>query len=440
MSVTRARDRGWGTSLVVLLSLALPACTATGEQTTHDWLATYDTIGDTVIVRTESGSVWGDTARLVADLSIGEMEGADEYILGSIRSLAVGTDGTIYAFDRDVPALRVYAPDGTYRATFGREGGGPGEYRSPDGGLAVLSDGRVLLRDPGNARITVYSPEGESLDTWRVLGGLYTSRRLYRDTSDNVYTYVLLNPRADFPDWVFGIVRIGPDGAMGDTIDLPDWNYNPPEISASSGEGDDSRVIRENVPFSPIISWAYSPLGYMVGGLSTRYAISLFLEPGNVLRIERSDWQPVPVLTDERDEQERIMTATMRQVDPGWRWNGQPIPDTKPPFSRFFVAEDGRIWVQLHEEGYQVETEVDAIDNAGPGHVQVPPRTWFEPVAFDVFEPDGRYLGMVRAPEGFSMNPTPVARGDTLWAVVRDEMEVPYIVRFRIEHGVAGTP
>ncbi|MGD2152629.1 MAG: hypothetical protein PVG79_05125, partial [Gemmatimonadales bacterium] len=66
---------------------------------------------------------------------------------------------------------------------------------------------------------------------------------------------------------------------------------------------------------------------------------------------------------------------------------------------------------------------------------EVPERTWREPVAFDVFEPNGRYLGMVRAPRGFSTYPTPVIRGDTVWAVVRDELDVPYITRSHIEHG-----
>ncbi|HSG82619.1 MAG TPA: hypothetical protein VLC48_10235, partial [Gemmatimonadota bacterium] len=127
------------------------------------------------------------------------------------------------------------------------------------------------------------------------------------------------------------------------------------------------------------------------------------------------------------------------RLDPGWRWNGPSIPENKPPYQSFFVAEDGRLWVQLHQEAYQIEVDEDATESHAPGHIEVPVASWIEPVAFDVFEPDGRYLGMVRAPEGFQMNPTPVARGDTVWAVVLDEMEVPYIVRFRIQHAVDST-
>jgi len=126
------------------------------------------------------------------------------------------------------------------------------------------------------------------------------------------------------------------------------------------------------------------------------------------------------------------MTAALRRTQPNWRWNGPPIPDTKPPYAAFYVGAHGRIWVRLHQDSYQIEPTVPESELA-PG--EVPERTWREPVAFDVFEPNGRYLGMVRAPRGFSTYPTPVIRGDTVWAVVRDELDVPYITRSHIEHG-----
>ena len=39
-------------------------------------------------------------------------------------------------------------------------GEGPGELNSPGGGLAVLTDGRVVVRDPGNQRLQVFSADG----------------------------------------------------------------------------------------------------------------------------------------------------------------------------------------------------------------------------------------------------------------------------------------
>lgn len=416
---------------LALLGIALAACAEGTDRAGLDWVAEHDTIGDTVVVRTLSGSVWGDTANLVADLTIGQFDGPDEYMFGRIRSLAVGPDGSIYVFDSHAQALRKYAPDGAYLATFGQEGGGPGEYKRPDGGLAVLADGRVLLRDPGNARITIYASDGEYLDSWRIRGGLNTSRRLDVDTAGNAYVFLLINQGAPVTEWQRGLARYGPDGVPGDTLRPPSWDYEEPRLVASVNDGENRSMSVSGVPFSPETMWSFSPLGYMVGALSTRYAIDLYRAPGWVLRIERTNWKPAPVLAPEREEQEAIMTANMRFTEPGWRWDGPPIPEAKPPFSNLYAGDDGRIWVQLHQEAYQIESDEAEIE---PESNAVPEATWIEPVAFDVFEPDGRYLGMVRAPKGFSAYPTPVFRGDTVWAVLTGEFDVPYVVRLKIEH------
>lgn len=411
---------------MMLSTAAFMACADRDPRVASEWRAVYDTVGDTAIVRTVGGSVWGDTAQLVADLTIGQFEGPDEYMFGQIQSLAVAPDGSIYLFDSHVPALRKYAPDGSYLTTFGRAGGGPGEYRMPDAGLAVLPDGRVLLRDPGNTRISVYSPDGEYLDGWRIRGN-GTSRPLYKDSLANVYQLIVLDPLDEVTKWRFGLVRYGPDGVPNDTLPFPRWNYETPGVVARS---EDRGTTHKYLPFAPRIWYTYSPSAYIVAGLPTHYSFDLFLSPGRVLRIERSNWRPVPVAPAERSEQERIVIATMRRTDPTWRWTGPGIPETKPPYTGLFAGETGRIWVLLHQEARKVELEARRDDAPDA----IPQPTWVEPVAFDVFEPDGRYLGTVRAPQGFATRPTPVFRHDTAWAVVHSTLDVPLVRRYVIAH------
>lgn len=164
--------------------------------------------GDTAVVRTESGSVWDGPTRLVAEVSIGELDGDLEYLFGSVRSVAVAADGTVYVVDGQVPDLRAFSPDGRFLRTLGSPGEGPGELKSPDGGLAIPSDGRILVRDPGNARIQVYAQSGEALETWPIRGGFNTSNSLFLDREDNVYTQILVDAEAEVRDWVIGLVGI----------------------------------------------------------------------------------------------------------------------------------------------------------------------------------------------------------------------------------------
>lgn len=404
--------------------LAASACSGGEGSEASTWQAERDTIGDTVVVRTVAGSVWGVPRRLVPESSIGEMEGADEYMLGNVGALAVDSAGHVYVFDSQVPALRVYDADGRFVRTIGRQGEGPGEYKQPDAGLAVLPDGRILLRDPGNARINVYAPSGETLEAWPIRGGFFTSYPQFSGPPGHTYVYVW-GPRSGSGS---ALVELSPDGEPLDTLPVPRWDYEAPTISARSGGSSQTW----NVPFSPTGVWTWSPEGYFVGGLSTRYAFDIMKPDGSVLRIERSA-EPVAVTAGEKATEEHRATQAMRGLDPSWRWNGPPIPDSKPPFRRIYAGVDGRIWVLLHAPGREVPAAADA-PSSEPGEPSAPPR-WTEPIVFDVFEPDGRYLGRVRGPDGLQTYPYPVFGTDRVWAVVADDLGVEQVVRFALVEG-----
>jgi len=422
----RLASKLFALALLVPLGTGSVGCAGDREPDSgRRWEAVRDTVGDTLVVRTVSGSVWGDTADLVPAVSIGMLEGPPEYTFGQIVSLAVGPDGTIYAMDRHVPALRVYEPDGTYRTTFGRGGGGPGEYEQPDGGLAVLSDGRVLLRDPANARIQVFEPDGTPAAAWRIRGTFNTSNRMVVDTLDRVYTILLLDPEAEVRDWRSGLAQIGPDGSPGDTLVVPDTGYEPPRLEARLELEGGVNVSINSVPYSPGEFAVLSPHGYFIHGISTDYSLTL-LRPGAPVRIEKA-WDPVPVTAGERREGEEQTTRNMRQTEPGWDWNGPPIPDVKPPYRYVYAGEDGTVWVRVSRPGVRHD-DLD-YDPTDPDAVR---EEWSEPIVFDVFEEDGRYLGAVRAPEDFSPYPAPIFTRDEVLATTRDELDVQRIVRFRV--------
>lgn len=56
--------------------------------------------------------------------------------------------------------------------------------------------------------------------------------------------------------------------------------------------------------------------------------------------------------------------------------------------------------------------------------------------SLDVFDPEGRYLGQARSNVEIELiYPAPIFRGDHLYTVTRDTLDVPYVVRARIPRG-----
>jgi hypothetical protein len=261
-----------------------------------------------------------------------------------------------------------------------------------------------------------------------IRGGFSTGTPLFVGPGDTLLTPVLMEAEVDVRDWRTGLQRVAPDGTVVDTVPAPDAGYEAPSIEARMESEGGASVSVSSVPFSPQESWSYHPDGYFVHGVSTEYRITL-LRDRYPLRVERVA-ESVRVAAGERAEAEAQAERGMRGTDPNWRWNGPPIPDTKAAFSSLYAGRDGRIWALVPQPG--VEGDDPDYDPTDPESV---PDRWSEPVAFDVFEADGTFLGRVRAPRGFVTYPVPVFDGDHVWGSTRDDLDVPRIVRLRIDRG-----
>jgi hypothetical protein len=400
------------TCAAATLTLALATACTQDRPGAEDgtWRAERETRGDTLVVRTISGSVWGRAATLVEEVAIGTLDGEEELMFGFIQDIAVDREGGVYAFDGQAPALRYFDASGRYVRTLGRSGSGPGEYRDASLGLAVRRDGRLVMRDPRNARLNIYDPDGTPAEHWPVASGLFTANALTLDTADHMYLKVLLGQPERNKPWRIGLLHLDDGGVIVDTIPDPGIDGEPTTAAWT---------------FSPDKVWALGALGDMVVGVSSRYSFEIRRRDGQVIRIEKAH-APVAVHAEERAEHEAVNAWRRKTQGQYLTSEIPPVPSTKPAYRALYVGDDGRIWVRLYSPAEKIAGPHDE-----PGPDDPPPLTWREPIAFDVFEPDGTYLGEVRLPPRTTLS---VFRGDTVWGIRRGEMDEQYIVRFRLEH------
>ena len=182
--------------------LASAACSTQRnvDDTDGTWVGTITTEGNVTTVINESGSVWGGMAKLVEEASIGVQAGADEYLLGRVRSIAA-TSERIFVLDAQVPIVRAYDHDGQHVADIGREGQGPGEFEQPlDIGVGV--DGSLFVRQPG--RVNVFGPRGESVDTWPMDASSYSASGMVVDAQGEVFVPEPLDRGPIITEWKYG--------------------------------------------------------------------------------------------------------------------------------------------------------------------------------------------------------------------------------------------
>ena len=416
-----------GTWAAVLAAGALVACAADAERFAGLQVVT-ETLGDTTVIRTLSGSAWGADATLVPELSIGEMEGPEELLFGRIASIAVDDAGRVHVLDGQALNVRVFDPSGAHIETLGGPGEGPGELRTAES-IVLLADGRVAVNDQIDFRIQVYDPGGGGSETWSYSAGgvVLRVRQLYADRHGGAF--VLAPQVAPGGDLVPQILALDATGAPRDTLLPPGSDFEPPsvEMELMLGSGP-ARMIAQPIPLTARHYWTLNPEGQFVTGVSTAYRVNVERDDG-VLRIERAH-DPVAAPEAERAWHRERLTRAMRVTQPDWEWNGPPVPDTKPPFRGLVAGRDGRIWVRLWTRAHPEENE-----DHDPDDPRSEPVTWPSPLRYDVFESDGTYLGAVNPPEGFADYPQPVFDGDDVWAVTRDALDVERVVRFRIEVG-----
>ncbi|MBI4546128.1 MAG: 6-bladed beta-propeller, partial [Gemmatimonadetes bacterium] len=318
--------------------------------------------------------------------------------------LEVDAAGRIYVLDRQEQEIRVFDARGAYVRTIGRKGRGPGEFQGANG-MEWDRAGNLWVADPMNTRYTVFDTAGRFLRTYRRPipsygysweGGFDREGRLY-DTH-----FAAAGPRPE--DRVHALVRFDSDMQPRDTFPLP---YAEEEAFRLETRGGTTRIFFA-VPFAPRMHWLLDPRGYIWFGFPDRYRIYQRRLKGDTARMIEREAKPVPV---SRAERQREIERLQPVIGQGAQVDLSRIPRFKPAFEGLLLDDAGRLWVLLPRADRDLRT------------------------SFDVFSPDGRYLAHPRIEAHLlgGVGSPLLLRGDRLYGVVRDELDVPHVIRARID-------
>ena len=372
-------------ALATILVLVTSAC---GSELPVVWRGTIDTLENGVVmVRNPAEGIWDESSawRLVEAVKIGARDGLGPQVFGDIGDIDVDPFGRIYVLDKQAQEIRVFESNGSYIRAMGRHGRGPGEFYGVRG-IAIDRDGRVWAGDQNNNRYSVFDSSGALVKEMR---------RPFAGVGIAEWVSVI-TPAGDLYEVIGYMTLTGPKLGLAryDTIamEFVDTTSLPRQPDARQWFG-----------------WYRSTLtsrGWWVGR-ADRYRLWQETRDGDRLRIVEREYTPPELSAAERDSADQYHRDLERRArgsysDPG-------VPEHQRIFQSMVEDDEGYLWVLL-------TPEQDAVGSS-----------------LDVFDPEGRYLGGVIAPDRVEPRPLPVIRGDKIHYVTRDELDVQYVVRMRIE-------
>ena len=294
-------------SLCLLASLVTPTARNATAQTTRT------THGDTTIARSTGNGLWGAPFTAKEALRIGGE--SDKTTWGVVREAVALKDGTLAVFDMkgvDGPAIRILSPEGIYLRTIGRQGAGPGEY-TDQSWMAAGPDGSLWLRDPRNARVTIYDADGTVRRSFVFASGFYGQDMIIPEPAGGVYLAILTGRIVPQQDWPIGFVKMSGNGTVLDTVRQPAG----PTMPAASTSWD------------PKFRWTIMPDGRMLTTRTDQPQLVIHGPGKRILIIERTV-AAVRFDPAERRERQAIADYSFAMSGPSYSGPKPVVPATKP--------------------------------------------------------------------------------------------------------------
>ena len=369
--------RALPTTLAILLMQAMAGCDPHATKDTQAFQV-RDSAGVTIYENSEGEWSEATAWRLSSEpiLTIGELDGPEEYLLFQVSGARQLSNGNIVIANAGTGELRFYDPNGRHVRSIGGEGDGPGEFRAIGEPWPLGSDS-IVVWDRRSRRLTVFDINGEFGRSFRlddpfpealpptpqgiladnsllVSAGIRWGGQVTQGTSRDSIVYsryslegvhTATSIRRQGVQWHLG----RPDGFGGGEV----LGYVPNAANPAA------TVFGDRLYYGSGESWE----------------IGVYSPDGALTHLFRRD-EPNRPFTPDIDGDNREMPpglGTAQQAGLARFWASMPVRETFPAYRSFIASDDGSVWV----ENYTHPSEQPS---------------------WAVFRDDGRYLGEVETP------------------------------------------
>ena len=361
------------------------------------------------------------------EIKIGSVDDP-EYVFGMVAGVAPGPDGSLYSLHPREGSIRRWSADGTPSGSVGRQGEGPGEFRQPME-LGFFGDS-LWVWDWSGYHVSYFDPEGTFLgrvspkvDIGGPEGSPPRPSRPFRDG-----TFLGIEPAwsqeiatGEITETAY--THMDPEGETLATI----WMH-PHEPRDGLALLRESGGTFASQAFGDGVSYAVADDGLVVverrawtGDGEAFFTLTRIGLAGDTVFTVRVPYTPVPLATERIDSAVTAQTESlydfMTRRQPGLARaaleerirDATYKPDYVPPVGAVMTDADGNIWVRRFDP-----VELEGGEAFGE---------WW------IFDEAGTPLARALTPMGLRIMHV---AGGVVWGTEQDELDVDYIVRYRI--------
>jgi hypothetical protein len=404
----------------LLVGCILLCCHGACRAEPAGWEGSVTDSAGIAIVTNRGHGVWGtqDGWTVKEEIRIGTAEGDPEYQFGQVGAIAALSDGRVAVLDIQAQRIELFGPDGKYESTIGGPGGGPGEMGIGAGPVLVARGDTLVVPDVQNRRVNLYAPDGSPFGSYavRIADGL--PLRWEVTGAGTIVSQVRplgLSDTTSRSSSDLLVVR-GADGSVTDTL-----------LAFPSGKSFSFREQRAQI-FASEPTWALLQPDGLVFGINSEYRLSLYDGDGTLRVILSRPFEARPITAGDQKTMMDAFEKLWRQFGLSQAQIAQArsvitFADNYPAYLQILGGPEETVWAQHVQLPSALTDDQREVYNPG---LDLGAPEW------DVFDRDGRYLGIVRMPTRFM----PLRFiGDKIYGIQRDELDVQYVVRLGIVKG-----
>lgn len=347
-------------------------CTVCSQDKTL-WRGTIEEAGGVSVVKNPKEPLYGEEALILEEeLTIGEVDGREEYMFQQIYNIAVSDRGDIYVLDYKAQHVKVFDQNGLYLRTIGRPGQGPGEL-SLARTLNYTTQDELVLGSRNN--ISYFSPGGEYLRRTSLAATNLSTIDV--DNAGNIFGFGIVGDKG-----VYELKKYDPD--LNELFSIGTSPLPSAEMQ---------RTGKRNIFFT-LLRWDVINGDQVVTGYPEEgYILKVFNAEGKLIRRIEKDYTPIEITQKDFEE--------AKEGYPPELLEGIYAPKHFPPFTTLRADDDGKIWVFTSKK----------TEDGGS-------------LYYDVFDAEGKYILEI------ALKASPRIFNNKMYAIEEDEDGYQHIKRY----------